>query len=494
MNRMEDEYLGQFTINGRKLPGVVQLKGPDSRIEVFADDFIFLPEEKMRAIRGVARSGEKLTICYAIGAPISGTASYHGTTRHSMSLFPHYVAVGPRHFDPDRKVIAEFSFTTSGALDLFYDLGAFGDALDRVKDVRRLMPPWARKNPRKILHSDVFYFVNRGAITSVDVDSVRIETFNAVSYRFPSPRGINVSNQVRISLKFKKPVDLGGALGAAHDFRHFCEIVSQTKHVIQSVALRHKNAKMDESPIRLGISHADVRSGANVDFRDHLVSGGLHKREFETVLTRWMETQAEHRSARRRIAECVEGENNYTIDRMVGAANAFDLLPDSAVGRPTLPASVLRTLSDLAVEARKLPPPYREHVAGNLSRVKASNLRQKITARFRLLPKGLRARFPDIDSVIDHAVRTRNYFVHGSKPKLSVDDTYKFISRFTDTLEFIFVAAELHECGWKYARWLKEANMGRKRMFLLSYDEFLSELKKAEAGTKSSPASSKTKT
>jgi hypothetical protein len=117
-----DQYLGDFAIEGHQLPGRVTLKGKDSKFEVFSDDDIFLDKDKMRTIRGVAHSGEKITICDAIGAEISGSRHYYGESKHFMSLFPHHVAVGPRHIDTQKNVISEISFTTTGAISLFYDL------------------------------------------------------------------------------------------------------------------------------------------------------------------------------------------------------------------------------------------------------------------------------------------------------------------------------------------------------------------------------------
>ena len=481
MNGLEDQYLGHFSINRRKLPGVVNLKGPDSSLEVFSDGFIHLPEEKMRTIRGIARSGEKITICDAVGVEISGTRSYYDTTKHFLSLFPHYVAVGPRHLDNRKRVISTLSFTTSGALDLFYDIGAFGDALNRVKNIKKLMPNWAKKDTREIRHSDVFYYVDRGPIISVDAGTFRIEAFNATTHKMPSPHGIQVTNQVQISFAFKSPVTLESALNAAYEFKGFCEIVSQTKHCIRDIRLRHKSAKESESYIDLYVSHAETDSGASADFRDHLVSGGLHKQEFETVLGRWLDRQKGYGSARRRIVECVRYGNHYTIDRLVGAANAFDLLPDDATGKPELPASVREALSGLAAKTRaSLDPPYRERVLDSLGRIKSANLRHKITARFNSLPKRLRKRLPEIELVIDHAVRARNYFVHGSAPKLPVEAVYRLASFFTDTLEFVFVASDLSECGWDDARWVNQADRGRFRLFLHGYQQGLSELKKAD--------------
>lgn len=185
VEKREDQYLGQFRIQNRRLPGLVTLDGSKSKFELYSDKHIHIPAAQMRTIRGVARTGEKITICDAIGAEISGTQSYYGTTRHFTSLFPHFVAIGPRHLDTDGKVVSEITFTTTGATSLFYDLGAFGSA--RVKNIKRLMPAWAKKGRRRIEFSQVFYYASRGLFFSVKSKDIEFEAFNGISYRFPSP-------------------------------------------------------------------------------------------------------------------------------------------------------------------------------------------------------------------------------------------------------------------------------------------------------------------
>ena len=141
------------------------LKGRNSRFEAYADKFIHLTQDQMRCIRGTSRSGGAITICDAIGSDISGTHSYRGKRKEFISLFPHYVAIGPRHIETHKAVIAEVMFTLSGATALFYDLGAFSTA--NIKNIRRLMPAWAKKDRRKITFSEVFYCVDRGPMVSL---------------------------------------------------------------------------------------------------------------------------------------------------------------------------------------------------------------------------------------------------------------------------------------------------------------------------------------
>ena len=188
-----------------------------------------------------------------------------------------------------------------------------------------------------------------------------------------------------------------------------------------------------------------------------------------------MKSHSEHQSARQRIVQGFR-VRIYTIDRLVGAANAFDLLPDPTAAKP-LSKKVMKTLAALKQDARSLASPYREQILNSLGRVQGRTLRKKIEARFGALPSGLRQRLPEMAFVIDHCIRTRNYFVHGSEAKLSAAAIQEQIYFMTDTLEFIFIASELSRCGWKFARWLEQSTGGRFKSYLRSYDLSLQELK-----------------
>jgi ApeA N-terminal domain 1 len=251
MNKSESQYIGRFRIGNRQLPGLVTLKGAASRLELYSDSLIHVPDERKRTIRGTARTGKKITICDAIGDS-EGSQHYHGTEKHFASMFPHFVAVGPRHLDTDKKVISEIIFTTSEANTLFYDRRAFGSINRSSASIKRLLPSWAKSDRRKIQFSKAFYYIGRGSIISVSTKAIAFDIFNGVSWRSPSPKqGISLTNTVRITLKFLKPVALKDATRSAFDFRIFCEFISQTKHTIDNIQIKHKASTPREGLISL---------------------------------------------------------------------------------------------------------------------------------------------------------------------------------------------------------------------------------------------------
>ena len=91
-----------------------------------------------------------------------------------------------------------------------------------------------------------------------------------------------------------------------------------------------------------------------------------------------------------------------------------------------------------------------------LKRVGAPSLRKKILARAAVV----KSRF-ELDEVLRHAVLSRNYFVHGGGERLDYAGVEPFTVFLTETLEFVFAAAELIECGWDGAAWKQKLQTGR---------------------------------
>ncbi|HEY1981556.1 MAG TPA: hypothetical protein VGH13_15885, partial [Xanthobacteraceae bacterium] len=62
----QNQYLGEFRIDEKDFPGLVTIKGSKSEMELYSTEPIHIPTNRMGTIQGVARTGEKITICGAI--------------------------------------------------------------------------------------------------------------------------------------------------------------------------------------------------------------------------------------------------------------------------------------------------------------------------------------------------------------------------------------------------------------------------------------------
>jgi len=91
---------------------------------------------------------------------------------------------------------------------------------------------------------------------------------------------------------------------------------------------------------------------------------------------------------------------------------------------------------------------YKERLLNTLSLARGLNLRNKVLQRYALLPGAMATRLPGMEEIIAHSIRARNYFVHGSETKFSVE-----------------VA-----CGWNSERWVKEGfTRSRLKWYIMNF-------------------------
>lgn len=196
--------------------------------------------------------------------------------------------------------------------------------------------------------------------------------------------------------------------------------------------------------------------------------------EFTGVMKAWLECNNSMGEARRRLVSSFF--NRHSIDRLVSAANVFDLLPDHAL---QVQKTVREDLQSAVSAARnlftKLPrSDERDGVLGALGRVAKPSLRDKVCHRASIIIAKSGPKFPDLHEVCKLAVSCRNHFVHGSELPKGLDRDESNFFFLTNTLEFVFAASDLISLGWDLEGWLESAYLyghpfGR---YVYSYKEY----------------------
>lgn len=204
---------------------------------------------------------------------------------------------------------------------------------------------------------------------------------------------------------------------------------------------------------------------------------------FGTVLAAWLNRDDEWRNARSRFSTAFALQHHFTIDRLVGAANMFDILPASAV---SYDVPLTQELAEAKAASRALfkalPQSLeRDSILNALGRLGKASLKHKVRARAKLILDLIPTRFPDLVFILDEAVDCRNYFVHGSKAKMDYAAEFDQVILFTEALEFTFAASDLIECGWDIAEWSKQSSTVSHPFdrFRLDYGPRLADLKRA---------------
>jgi hypothetical protein len=118
-------------------------------------------------------------------------------------------------------------------------------------------------------------------------------------------------------------------------------------------------------------------------------------------------------------------------------------LPDDVAEAKKQCNKIIRTLN---------PGPERTQALNTLQFWGGKTLKNKVLSKVEVIHRAFGDHFKDLDAVVFIAVSARNYFVHGTDSigYKHYDGLMPFL---VDTLEFVFVASDLIECGWDAMLW-----------------------------------------
>jgi len=448
-------------LSGEEVSGELSLDGGATRLELYSSAY-FDPHSK--DILGTLHDRSKVSLinCLVMSGPGAGSRS--GESYHFSSVFPHFVVFGDQHINASDRKITAVSFAVDDASLIFYDFDAFGVVLDPRPHMQRIAD--AKECGREIEigeHPQIFYFTGKHTILSIDTVLGKVSATHGLSFRLPGPRGIHVDNTIRLTITFPSEQTIEEAVEAVFDTLRFLEVIAGRPQNVLDLTFRLPGAS-DQHLLLLDAYWCLPPRRERLDElraphpADLPLQAGQHPDQFARVLARWLDRHREWANARARYATASAFQNRYGTDRLVGAANMFDILPASAwPAVDPLAPELVRATGDARAIFKALPPsPERDGVLNALGRIGKATLKQKIRGRAKLITNIVGARFPEIDLVIDQAVDCRNYYVHGTPSKIDCGAHVNQLQFFTDTLEFVFAASDLVESGWDIASWMKE--------------------------------------
>jgi len=308
----------------------------------------------------------------------------------------------------------------------------------------------------------------------------------------PSPEGFSLRNSIRIDVAFDKNRTVDEAKHVVLDLLQFLTVIAGRSQNLGDLRLT-LSTPLDDGPCFLDVywplqprRRADEQA-ERPNHWDLPLQAASEPEHFSQVLSAWLARQDHWRSARSRFAEASSLGRLYNVDRLVGAANMFDILPDDAYAPPVPLPLELAAARDAARTAFKALPsnPERDSVLGALGRIGSLSLKRKVRQRAALVSTRISDVLPELELVCDQAVDCRNFYVHGSVAKLDYEKHHKLSSFFSDTLEFIFAASDLQECGWDSRRVTRNTSMSHPfGRFRVDYRDRLANLKSILGGSK----------
>ncbi len=346
------------------------------------------------------------------------------------------------------------------ATALFYDFDAFSSVLNAQPLVEEITRGTALDRPI-VTGSDaiVLYFTGKSEIFAADTVLGRVFASHNPRFNIGGPDGVYLKNKIFLTITFCEEIKFADAIYRVSTLLDYAGMLIGRP---QNLLDLYISAGSDpEKPIILQVywSMPPKRDLAHEMSNPHpgdvLLEGSTQPEAFSRVTAKWLDQQEAWRDARARFFNSFAKQRYHDIDRLVGAANMFDILPGSAVPRDVELSDELRGAQSAARKIFHALPRSdgRETVLNALGRIVKSNLKQKVRHRAQLVAEASGTRFPDLSMVTDEAVNCRNHYVHGSDARFDYNNNFDAVVFFIDTLEFVFATSDLIECGWDMKSW-----------------------------------------
>lgn len=465
---------GNFRLQELDVWGELVFAGEDSRLQLKVQGHhpqICAP----KVIHGRLHNFTYVTCVGCVGGEQPDlTLSSDGSSYSTWDVFPHQVLAGRSYFDPDKNHIKKVRFSTGDICRIFHDRDSFGVVRNPSESLHSVIPE--KIGDREVPtgpNPQFVYFAGRDIPLSVSLSFGALEVQHWPFAR-SNAQGAGISTRMMIQLEFGPVLTLQECLRTVLRVGQFLDLVAGRSQGIESVEVELEGADSGELPLSLYWSLGPQQTGGQKldepSWIDMPLDGIRRAEEFGNVIAEWFESDA-HSLARARLHSCRKNGNTFDVNRLVAAANMFDLT--SAMSPVEIPKDLADVREECLIALKALPrSDERDSAIMALSRIGTPTLMKKVQSRVAVL----RPHFvlKDLEKVLRQAIKCRNYFVHGPGDKsfnVSVAANHKAF--LTETLEFVFAAAELIDCGWAAGAWRLRPHTGHHwfSRYLSEYEE-----------------------
>ena len=451
---------GRFEVShDRKVSGTVTIAGRNTRLHVWDDSVLDIKSNSI--IFGVLDDLTRVSLlgCFTVNKRIIRTE--YGN-RYVCDILPQYVILG-EHIARDDPSIEEITFQLHD-VSFFNDKDAFGSAFFNDPELFQQIAQSTGGRIERVEEGNwIQYFTGKSTIFCTEtvlgqVSARHTPTFSTGIFVDHVP-----TSDVVVSIKPLAPVTVVEALTRVETVLQFFDVIGGHSQNTREIRVYRRDAKVHGG--------ATVSVSILPDHRKHgseegtnplriLVDPVTAAETFSNVLTEWLRRNEGWGNARSRLSLLWSG-SDYDEDRIVRAANAFDLIPKCEyAGVIAVSSEMKRSVEEARALFKSLPDSEeRNSVLSALGRVGEWNLKRKVRYRARNLIQEIGTALPKLCMVTDEAVNLRNYFVHGSAPRVGKDQPHRFVRFLTDALEFVFVASDLVDAGWDIVSWLRKSKL-----------------------------------
>ncbi|TKA91731.1 hypothetical protein FAZ79_00020 [Guyparkeria sp. SB14A] len=451
---------GEFFLGeGRKVFGNLRICGRDTSLKLF--DSVELPKssEQYSYITGLLHDGNWVSLH---GNVLLGVSSYfrqHVGLNYSADIFPHCVAMGPSLVPDSDDCVQSVSFVMKDASSVFYEFDSFSSVTDPEPFIP-LLENDAGMDVKFGCHPIIAYFSGKFEIAVVQTSIGEIRTDNIPSHDLGGPDGVRIDNYIAVTIKPDEPLSLQESMRRLRVVLRFFGLVIGREQGLSHLNIVLQSDEPKESlPVAVYRTMEDVppqeegRKNHRPHPRDILVSTLDGPEDYSNLLRAYLRSDEDCHDARVRLQNSLRNSNSYTIDRLVGAANMFDILPDKMYpNRVELSPELAEAKKEAKQLFKSLPDSVeRSSVLGALGRIGKLSLKRKIESR--VVSTNLDKYLPGLVEVLREAVNCRNHYVHGVPGWVDYSDRTDLVRFFTDALEFSFAASDLVDLGWDFKSW-----------------------------------------
>lgn len=447
-------------------------------------------------IHGRAADGTKLSLLHCIS---------QGHQPHNEELiFPHFIVFGRDFVHSDKPVIQSVVYQIENGNAVAGVHNSFQTLLPPKNEILAILKAEYERNKEikakygwDIDPFDPFigeaamlhFYDGRSEIIKCSTSIGNVSLQNQMSAGHGGASGVGFDNKIAIAFEFDAPLNIHDTILRLRRLHALFELVLGRWQRYSKILLniQHAETLNDDDhayPLELAWSYCNERvksAPKETHIGDILLDPGRRPEEFKKVVSSWLDTDAEMREPRERFANCF-GSSSINQDRIIAAANMFDLLPaDKVPADVPVDAELEELIKETKAKFKSLPAGIiRNSVRDALGRTGKPTLPQKVLHRASIVQGACKGRFPDLDIPCREAVRCRNRYVHGSNESFDYVQNIEIVSFLTETLEFVFAASDLIEIGWDFRGWCEQGAwhshpFGR---YIYNYENYLTELKK----------------
>ena len=439
--------------NNNNISGVLATGSDSKKFSCWSSEFFHIEDHSN--IYGKTNENKYISLLNCLGG--SGASSYMSQNERSYSceVYSHTLVVGKDKVNSETDKFDSISLVVGNPLKLFKHLNSFGyinfpdENLVESLNTQKYTPKFDTEK-----HPVIAYFNGDFSIFEQETELGTIKAHNLVTCgSLGGATGVKIENKVVITIDFREGVTIDEAFKRANLVALFLRFIGVKGLFFKDITLK----KMEHEHHEFTIYHDSYEWGKEI--KDSYYSEPLidvTNDRFPEILKGWFE-KSDRESVRYNFYNTYF-RDSYSSDRLITAANMFDIFPvseqDTKLSIATDAEELLTNLKMHIKSEFSTFPDIKQSLLQSIGFLTRKSLKDRVQERLNIIKPhlvGHKINTKDLEFIVNIAIKSRNYYVHGSKyKKLSPEKLLKFQGLFIDTFEYIYALSEIVECGWEF--------------------------------------------